>query len=477
MGKAPQGAFFYHSFFQRLTSMPLFSFKDIPKILDQINKGRPAPVYLIVGDSFLIHEFSQQLVSLLVPEQQRSFNLEWVDGEREDIRSVLDRMQTFPFFPGRKVVVVRNPIQVFSSAGEDRLLKRAEDSWSKGDTEGSARILQTLLKNSGFSIDLQEGKRESLQTRIKEKWFPGAGETLPQWISEVLSQIASPVSEEFSSLNPDQLLESALRQGFPAGHILILLLEGPPGTKKVVKSIAELGVVCHFNVRQGKKAEQTATLKEIIKTSLSQEGKTIHPQAEALLLERVGPETALLKMEIRKLAAFLGDRKQIIPKDVIELTGGLREEPIYELTGVLGERKLEEGLEKLRQLGEQGYNPLQIMAAITNSLRRLLSARELLEKLPPLPSRVWQDYGTFSTRVLPLIKELPLPDWLSKTHPFVLFNTLRTTQTYSWSHLIWSLQALQQTDHLLKTSGVDPAFLLQDFIISFCTKQNERTRK
>ncbi|MEW6187990.1 MAG: DNA polymerase III subunit delta [Thermodesulfobacteriota bacterium] len=448
------------------------SYKEIPNLLDQIEKGQPAPVYLIAGDAFLGQELFQQLVSLLVPEQQRSFNLELVDGEREDIRSTLERMQTFPFLPGRKVVAVKNPVQVFSSGGEDRLWKRAEETWRKGELERSSRILQTLLRNSGISMDLQNSKREALEAGIKEKWFPGPGETLPEWIREALSQMASSGAEEFSGLNPDQLLESALRQGFPAGHILILLLEGPPGTKKIVKSIAELGVVCHLNVRQGKKAEQAAALKGLIKTTLSQEGKTIHPQAEALLLERVGPETALLKMELRKLAAFLGDRKQILSKDVMELSGGLREEPLYELTGVLGERKMKEGLEKLRQLGEQGYNPLQILSAVANTLRRLLIARELLEKLPPLPSRVWQDYGAFSTRVLPLLKDIPLPDSLSKTHPFVLYNTLRTTQNFSWSQLISALQSLQDTDRLLKTSGVEAAFLLQDFIISFCKKQN-----
>ena len=58
--------------------------------------------------------------------------------------------------------------------------------------------------------------------------------------------------------------------------------------------------------------------------------------------------------------------------------GAFREEPLYELTTVMGEGKLVEALRKLNQLWEQGYNPLQILAGITNTLRRLLVARELL---------------------------------------------------------------------------------------------------
>ena len=86
-------------------------------------------------------------------------------------------------------------------------------------------------------------------------------------------------------------------------------MEGPPGSKKIVKSIAEYGVVINLALRQGKKGEQTTTLKRIFKNTAFARGKTILPQAEALLLERVGPETYLLEMEIQKLVAYTGDQE------------------------------------------------------------------------------------------------------------------------------------------------------------------------
>lgn len=451
--------------------MPIYTYKDVSQILAQAEKGRPAPIYLIAGDSYLSQDVHQQLISRLLPEERRIFNLETVDGEKEDLHSILERLHTFPFFPGRKVVSVKNPVQIFSPGSQDRLWKKAEEAWQKGQPERSARLIRTLLQQTGLSLKLLEGGLTGNEEILTEKLFPNR--IMPTWFKEALIHIRDHTPEESEALNPDQLLESAILQGFPKDHLLILLIEGPPGAKKIVKTIAEHGVVLNLSVKTGKKGEQTATLKAYLRSRLSKEGKSILPQAEALLMERIDPEVFLLEMEIQKILSYLGDRKQILPKDITELVGVNREEPLYELTTVLGERNFEEGLRKLKQLWEQGYNPLQILAGITNALRRLLVAQELQETVSEPPtSRAWQDFGAFSARILPQLKKNPLPELLSKVHPFVLFNTLKTAGNFSRRQLISALERLHETDRLLKTSGATPAFLLEDFIFSFCKKEN-----
>jgi DNA polymerase-3 subunit delta len=448
--------------------MPFFSYKDISKILEQAEKEHPAPVYLIAGDTYLANDVLQKLIARLLPLEQQSFNLEIVDGEREDIPSILERLQTFPFFPGRKVVSVKNPLPIFATGSQDRLLQKAEEAWQKGQPERCSRLLRTLLMNAGISPDLMEKGYPVSDDTLMEKLFPEKEGTLPNWVKEAILQMRDQGPAEFLTQNPDDLLESAIRKGFPKGHILIVTLEGPPGIKKIVKTMAEYGVVLNLALKQGKKGEQTVTLKGFLKARLGEEGKTIMTQAEAILLERVGSETFLLEMEIQKLVAYTGDRKQIQPRDVTEIVGAFREEPLYELTAVLGERKWEEGLRKLSQLWEQGYNPLQVLAGITNTLRRLLTAKELLETISEASPRIWQDFGAFAAKVLPRLKQIPLPATLSKVHPFVLFNTLKTAQNFPRSHLIMALEILHEADRLLKTSGATPAFLLEDFIFSFC---------
>jgi DNA polymerase III subunit delta len=452
--------------------MTTYTYKDVPRILAQAEKSQPAPIYLIAGDSYLCQDVHQQLISRLLPEERRSFNLETVDGEKEEFYSILERLHTFPFFPGRKVVSVKNPVQIFSPGSEDRLWKKAEEAWQKGQPERCIRLIRTLLQPAGYTLKTTiEGLTENEEV-LAEKLSPDKGGSLPSWFKEALIHIKDQLPDESEVLNPDQLLESAIGQGFPKDHILILLVEGSPGAKKIVKSIAEYGLVLNLSVRQGKKGEQTVTLKAYLRSRLSQEGKSILPQAEALLLERIEPEVFLLEMEIQKLFSYLGDRKQILPKDIIELVGSNREEPLYELTTVLGERNFEEGLRKLKQLWEQGYNPLQILAGITNTIRRLLVAKELLEMVPEAPARVWQDFGAFSAKILPQLKEAPLPELLSKIHPFVLFNTLNTARKFSLPQLVSALKALHDVDRRLKISGATPAFLLEDFIISFCKKES-----
>jgi len=448
--------------------MPICAYKDIAKILAQIEKGKPYPVYLIAGDSYLCQEVYQHLISRLLPEKIRSFNLEVVDGEKEGISSILDRIQTFPFFPGRKVVLVKNALTILSSGSETFLWKKAEEAWMKGEAGLCSRLLLTLFQNAGISFkEIKDGLKGNTEG-LAQKIFLSPGAIVPEWLNDMVLYIEEHSLEGSTPLYPDQLLESAIKKGFPEGHVLIFLVENLPVKNKIIRTLTDHGMVLDLSIKKAKKGEQTAALKGLLKTRLSQEGKSILPQAEALLLERVGPEAYLLEMEIQKLLSYTGDRKQIQPVDIAEIVGAFREEPIFELTTVLGERKLKEGLEKLKQLWEQGYHPLQILAGITNDLRRLLVAKELLETVPEAPSRAWQNFGAFSAKILPQLKQVPLPELLSKDHPFRLFNTFKTARNFSSPDLISALEALHEADRLLKTSGATPAFLLEDFILSFC---------
>jgi DNA polymerase III subunit delta len=453
--------------------MPSYHYNDLPKIFSEIKKGEKAPVYLIFGDSYLAQEVTLQLIDLILPDRFKAFNLETVDGEKEDIYSILERIQTFPLFPGPKIVSVKNPVLIFSAGKEDRLWKKAEEAWKAGTLTRCAQLLQALFRTAGISSNWKE-EGGVTATGLIEKLFPDKRISSPDWFEQAFLYLKEQTTEaETTPFHPDQVLESALDRRFPENHHLILQLEGNPGSQKLVKAIAERGVVLNFSFKQGKKGEQTATLKGFLSSRLSQEGKSIHPKAEALLFERIAPEIYQLEMELEKLFSFLGDKKQIQVEHVTELVTANREQPLYELTGVLGERRLEEGLKKLKQLWEQGYNPLQVLAAIANTLRRLMAAKKIMKKAIDGPDGVLPDFGQFSARILPRLKQIPLPESLSKVHPFVLFNTLKIAEKFSLQQLIASLETLQQADWLIKTSGATPGFLLEDFIISFCRKSEK----
>lgn len=453
--------------------MSVYNYINYPELLKRAEEGNFPPICLIFGDPFLGGCLFRDLIARLVPPERESFQLERINGEQEPFTSILERLRTLPLFPGRKVVAVKNPISLFSPVPDQKLLHKAEEAWKKVDEERALTLLYHALIEAGISISESESEKNSLLDRIQERWFTNREDTFPEWLKEALPRlldVSQGDSLSPSPSSPKSLLAEVLKKGFPPGHILLLWWEGPVSNKGVVKTVERYGAVADLTGPSKKKGEQTAILKRILKARLEGEGKSIHSQAEALLLERVGAQTALLHGELEKLIAYVGDRRNILPEDVETAVGAAREEPLYELTAVLGEKKLGEALNKLANLEDQGYNPLQILSGIANALRRLVAARGVLDTLPSYPLRTYHDYGTFSAKILPRLQEHPLPESLTRSHPYVLFQTIKTARSFSLSFLLRSLKRLLETDHLIKTGAGDPSLLIKDFLIFFCRR-------
>ena len=49
---------------------------------------------------------------------------------------------------------------------------------------------------------------------------------------------------------------------------------------------------------------------------------------------------------------------------------------------------------------------------------------------------------------------------------------MKTAVNFSFPHLLPALETLHEADRRLKTSGATPIFLLEDFILSFCQKED-----
>ena len=102
-----------------------------PKLLGRSRPERLPRFTLIAGDPFLARQVHQQLLEALLPDAIRALNWELVDGEKEEITTLIERLRTYPFFPGRKVVSVKNPVILKPSEPEDLLWSKAEEAWEK----------------------------------------------------------------------------------------------------------------------------------------------------------------------------------------------------------------------------------------------------------------------------------------------------------------------------------------------------------
>jgi len=112
--------------------------------------GRPASVYLIAGDPVLTRPVHANSWPRLLPEENRDLNWEQVDGEKEEVATLIERLRTYPLFPGPKVVSVKNFWPLAPPEDRKNLLEKARVAWEKGRRTGPGGSWPGLWSESGF---------------------------------------------------------------------------------------------------------------------------------------------------------------------------------------------------------------------------------------------------------------------------------------------------------------------------------------
>ena len=130
-----------------------------------------------------------------------------------------------------------------------------------------------------------------------------------------------------------------------------LLLEAEKVDRRLqwVKQVAKRGelIACAGPRRP---SEQRAW----IEARLRARGKRPSGGMAAALLELVGGDLDSLASELDKVCLYVGERAEVSPDDVAEVTGELRPRALYELTDAIGQRQLGASLRTLGRLLDQG---------------------------------------------------------------------------------------------------------------------------
>ncbi len=80
---------------------------------NDINAGRVAPIYLLMGkESYFIDELTDLLAERLLPEAERAFNQIVVYGKDGDTGSIINFARQMPMMGGRQVVIVKDAAQL-----------------------------------------------------------------------------------------------------------------------------------------------------------------------------------------------------------------------------------------------------------------------------------------------------------------------------------------------------------------------------
>src|ERR1051325_1956600 len=123
----------------------------VESILADIRKGAAHPLLLLHGDDFKVRSGAQALVAPLVPEENRSFNLERFDGRAASWDQVEAALLTAPFFPGVKLVWVENAPYFASAENKVEMGDKIARLWTEGKKDEAARGLVELLAIEGWT--------------------------------------------------------------------------------------------------------------------------------------------------------------------------------------------------------------------------------------------------------------------------------------------------------------------------------------
>jgi DNA polymerase-3 subunit delta len=89
------------------------------QLIIELEKNQVSPFYLLVGEEhYLMREALDKLISVIVPQAEKSFNLEILDAGEVKANKLKEAMGTLPFLGGRRLAVIRN-FQEFKGLGDE----------------------------------------------------------------------------------------------------------------------------------------------------------------------------------------------------------------------------------------------------------------------------------------------------------------------------------------------------------------------
>lgn len=170
----------------------------------------------------------------------------------------------------------------------------------------------------------------------------------------------------------------------------------------------------------------------------AKEKKKIAPDLCSYLIDITGGTMTALSGEISKICAFSG-ADTIVKSDIDAVTEPVLDAVVFQMTDLLAEGKYGPALTKLQQLLKMQEKPLSILGAIGNHIRRLGTARTLLDN--------GKNAGEFMR--------------LYNVRDYAAEKSMRSAKRFSAAFCANAAQLVLETDMQMKTSFDDPERLLE----------------
>ncbi|MCX5881666.1 MAG: hypothetical protein NTU74_07665 [Deltaproteobacteria bacterium] len=499
--------------------MPEILHSEIKSYLSELkaaSSSRPLPpVILIFGDELLYKSALQTLLDVMIHPDKQAFIYEPVDGIPENVYPVIEKINTYSFFSGQKIVGFLDTRIFYAKKNAADILEKAREAHNGKDLKTAARYFFSLLSVMGLSFD---DVRDKIYTGLNMD-MDAVGDTA--WLDSLVDYCAENPSMETSGEDPAKTLQQAIERGFPKGNHLILTSDMVDKRKGLYKAILEKGLAVDCSVPKGEtwadRQAQGAVLTGQMKTILAPFGKTLDKAAFQKLVDMTGFDLRMFAGNLEKLVQYVGDRKTIAVEDVESALPRTRQDPVFELTNAVTDRKYESASFYLKSLLSRGFFPLQIIAAIINQMRKVLIVKDFLESPA---GNFWQSGFTFdqfkkqfTQTILPALQAhdtiliTRLGEWETQLHPksesdapppdkkkkkkvqtekkpaqpatdmllakqpaspYPLYLLMQKSDHFSRTDLIQAIISLAQANLSLKSSNLNPELILDRLILKIC---------
>lgn len=426
---------------------------ELEDALQAVDAGDEAPAYLLWGEEYLVRKGAEALVDKLVPNAAVGLNLVTCDGLSP--REVASELATLPLFPGRKVVVVRDPEWLAPKKGRTDALGKAKEAWKQNRRKEAARRVLAIAARGGFGpAALGEPDAEAWERELGIS-LSGPDLTFLKEVGDfcLAEGLSAPAGDESA-------LVELLEKGAGKGQILVVAATDVETKSPLVRLIKDKGCVIERKVA-GKLKD--LDLSEFAAETLQPYNKKLGTGALDKLKDRVGGNFRLLASELTKLALYT-EGNTITVRDIELLVGHAREEEYLELSDALQKRDYDAAMKYLREALEQDTAPLQLLGAITSIVRTLLMNYERMVQLsggkPP------RNYNDFQARVFPQIEAEAKAAKTRVPHPYAAFMGMQAASAYGRKVLLDGLTSCAESDLALKLGGTE--LVLERLVWTLC---------
>lgn len=416
--------------------------EGLDEALEELDAGGEVPVYLLHGEEFLVRQGADALLARLVPGASVGLNLVPLDGASP--REVAMELDTLPLFPGRKVVLLKDPEFLAPKKGRADALGKAREAWKANRRKEAARRVLALAARAGWGV--HELDPSAAGAPGPDQWESELGQSLAQADLQFLKEVADfCLAEGLTAPSGDESALLDWLNGKPMkGQVLVIAATDVETKSAFVKAVKDKGRYLERRV--------AARLKDLDLTTFSAEilapfKKKIGGKALESLKDRCGANMRRVQSELGKLALYVeGDT--ITEKDVALLVSHIREDEFFEMSEAIQKRDLDAAMKYVVEAKSQGKHELLILGTITSLIRTLLMNHERLQALsggkPP------RNFNDFKERVFPKIEAEVKAAKGKVPHPYAAFMSMQAAAGYGRAELCRALVACAETDLALK---------------------------